>query len=115
MDECLISGDKDLLYQAWINLISNAVKYTDNGGKIKIYLKQNDNITVSISDNGIGMSQDEAEKVFQRFYKVDKARNSSGTGLGLSIVKKIVELHKGYIEMTSSIGNGTVFTVTLLK
>lgn len=115
MDEIAFSGDKALMYHVWINIISNAVKYTNKNGKINISLKQNGNITAMVSDNGIGMSEEELKKAFVRFYKADKARNSSGSGLGLSITKKIVELHKGSIDIESKEKAGTTFTVQLPK
>lgn len=113
LDEIQYSGDQALMYQVWINLISNAIKYSENGGNIHISLKQNEKIIVTISDDGIGISEEDLQKVFLRFYKVDKARNSSGTGLGLSLVKKIVELHGGSIEVTSELNKGSTFTVKL--
>lgn len=113
LDEILYLGDKSLMYHVWINIISNAVKYTDENGKINICLKQDNGIIVTVADNGIGMAKEDLEKVFLRFYKTDKARNSSGSGLGLSIAKKIVELHKGSIQVDSKVKQGTTFTVRL--
>ena len=111
LDEISFSGDKALMYHVWINIISNAIKYTNQNGKILISLKQNKWITATVTDNGIGMSEEEVKKVFARFYKVDKSRNSSGSGLGLSIAKKIVELHKGNIKVESTEKAGTTFSV----
>lgn len=113
LDEVRFVGDIALLYQAWVNLISNAVKYSNIGGNIKIKLRQSDVITVSISDNGIGMTDEQVSRVFERFYKADETRNSSGTGLGLSIVKRIIELHGGSIEVESEVGYGSCFMVRL--
>lgn len=114
MDEIFFSGDKALMYHVWINILSNAVKYTDKDGKIRISLKYDGgDIVATISDNGTGMSEEELEKVFVRFYKADRARNSSGSGLGLSITKKIVELHKGSIQVDSRKEMDTTFTVRL--
>lgn len=114
MDEIFFSGDKALMYHVWINILSNAVKYTDRNGKIQISLKRDGgDIFATISDNGIGMSKEELDKVFVRFYKADRARNSSGSGLGLSIAKKIVELHKGSIQVNSRKEMDTTFTVRL--
>lgn len=111
LDEISISGDKALMYHVWINVISNAIKYTNKNGKIQILLKQSNWITVTITDNGMGMSEEESKKVFTRFYKTDKSRNSPGSGLGLSIAKKIVELHKGTIQVKSKEKAGTTFIV----
>lgn len=113
LDEIAISGDKALMYHVWINVISNAIKYTNKRGNIQISLKQGDWITATVTDNGIGMSEEEAKKVFARFYKADKSRASSGSGLGLSIAKKIVELHKGTIQVKSKEKAGTTFLVRL--
>jgi signal transduction histidine kinase len=115
LDEIKISGDKALLYQVWINIIFNAIKYSNIGGSIHIRLIQNNGVYVIILDNGIGMSQEELGKVFLRFYKADKSRNTAGSGLGLSIAKKIVELHGGEINVESQEKSGTTFTVFLPK
>lgn len=114
MEEVYFSGDEALLYQLWVNLISNAVRYTDNGGRIGVTLtKGNSAVTVSVSDSGKGMTREEADSVFRRFYKADNSRSSCGTGLGLAIAKKIAELHGGDITVSSETGKGSVFTVTL--
>lgn len=113
LDEISFSGDKALMYHVWINVISNAIKYTSKNGKILISLKRNNWITATVTDNGIGMSEEEVKKVFARFYKADKSHNSSGSGLGLSIAKKIVELHKGTIQVESKEKAGTTFIVQL--
>lgn len=115
LEEVRFSGDESLLYQVWVNLISNAIRYTDSGGKIRISLVNGEAITVSVSDNGKGMTREETEKVFRRFYKADKSRSSEGTGLGLAIAKKIAELHGGDITVSSCVGQGTTFTVIFPK
>lgn len=93
-----IEGDKDLLFQAYANLLDNAIKFTSNGGQIKISI-QNDGhqIKIIIEDNGIGVASHEKDKIFDRFYRADQSRTKSGTGLGLSLVKAVIELHKGKI------------------
>lgn len=112
--ECLdFVGDKELMYQVWINLISNAIKYSNENGKLTINLNKSDMITVEIIDEGVGMTKDEEEKIFLRFYKADKSRNTTGTGLGLTIVKEIVELHGGTISVQSEVGKGSKFVVVL--
>jgi signal transduction histidine kinase len=113
LDEITFVGDKSLIYQVWINLFSNAVKYTAKDGKIKVNLFKKEKIVFEIIDNGIGISDDDLQNVFRKFYKADKSRNSKGTGLGLSIVKRIVELHKGTIYAESELGKGSKFTVIL--
>ncbi|WP_034551213.1 two-component system histidine kinase PnpS [Carnobacterium funditum] len=110
-----IEGDKDRLKQILANLIDNAVIYTKSGGTINVTLKKTkDQAIVMISDNGMGIPDDEINRIFERFYRVDKgrSRNSGGTGLGLSIVKYLVENFNGTITVRSKVGLGTTFTVT---
>lgn len=113
LDEIKYSGDEALLHQIWVNLVSNAIRYTEKNGKIKILLEKSDPVIFEITDNGRGMTDEEAENAFRRFYKADKSRSSKGTGLGLAIAKKIAELHGGDISVKSEKGRGTTFTVTL--
>ncbi len=116
LDEIAITGDEDLLSQVWINLIHNSIKFTPQAGSIKVTLSpRGDQVQFRISDTGIGISEEDQTRIFERFYKVDKSRtNSDGSsGLGLSIVKKIVNLHKGTIEVESKVSAGTTFTVSL--
>lgn len=111
-----IVGDMARLEQVLINMVSNAIKYTRDGGSISIIAGSKDDIVwVSVRDNGIGIPKEDVGKVFDRFYRVDKARSreSGGTGLGLSIAKEIVARHNGTIELTSRQGKGTVITMTL--
>jgi two-component system, OmpR family, phosphate regulon sensor histidine kinase PhoR len=114
----IIEGDADRLKQVLINLASNAITYTPNGGSVEISLTdQEDVIFLIVKDSGIGIEKSEIPRIFERFYRVDRARsrNSGGTGLGLAIVKHIVEAHKGQIEVTSEVGKGTTFTIKLYK
>lgn len=114
LEEIYFEGDESLLYQLWVNLISNAVRYTEKGGSVCISLTESGgNVTVSVSDSGRGMTHEEADNVFRRFYKADKSRSSEGTGLGLAIAKRIAELHGGDITASGEIGKGSIFTVTL--
>ena len=113
LDEITYNGDEALLHQIWVNLISNAIRYSENGGEIKIALKKKNNVVFTITDNGKGMTEDEVKNVFRRFYKADKSRSSEGTGLGLAIAKKITLLHGGDIIVTSTENKGTTFTVIL--
>jgi two-component system, OmpR family, phosphate regulon sensor histidine kinase PhoR len=110
--------DSYRIKQVFINLITNAISYTPNGGTVEVKTTQtNEKIVVTVADNGIGIEPEEIPRIFERFYRVDKARsrNSGGTGLGLAIVKHLIEAHKGTIEVTSEVDKGTTFTVTLFK
>ncbi len=111
-----IIGDEAKLDKVFINLIRNAIKYTDANGWIKIYLnKEKNSIFVKIEDSGIGIPKKDLPNIFERFYRVDKARSrvEGGTGLGLSICKWIVEAHNGTIEVKSEEGRGSEFMVKL--
>jgi signal transduction histidine kinase len=116
LDKCEYIGDEDLLSQVWVNLLHNAVKFTPNGGDIHIALTMNSEaVTVTISDSGVGIADEDKPRVFERFYKADKSRDRAlgGNGLGLSLVRKIAELHGGTVTVDSEPGNGTTFTVVL--
>lgn len=106
-------GDEELLYNAWENLISNAIKYTNSGGEVRVTLKkQAQTIEVAIHDTGIGLTDKQQTQVFERFYRVDKARKKDGTGLGLAIVEEIVHTHHGSVRVESELGRGSMFVVT---
>ena len=108
--------DEDKITQVLYNIISNAIKYSPEGGQITFRLKELDGyIEVSIQDQGVGIPKDKLEKIFDRFYRVDKARarNLGGTGLGLAIAKEMVEAHKGKIWAASREGKGTTISFTL--
>ncbi|QQZ10334.1 two-component system histidine kinase PnpS [Heyndrickxia vini] len=114
----IIDAEKDRLQQIILNLVANAVTYTPDKGTIEIGIdEKEDQINLTIKDTGIGISQEELPRIFERFYRVDKARsrNSGGTGLGLAIVKHLVESHHGSIQVESEEGKGTQFTITLPK
>ncbi|MBS3982582.1 MAG: HAMP domain-containing protein [Dethiobacter sp.] len=111
-----IQGDKGLLAQALHNLLDNAVKYTQLQGLIAVSAKQQDGeILLSVRDNGIGIPEEAKERIFERFYRVDRARTRrfGGTGLGLAIVKHIVETHKGGLQLNSVEGKGTEVIISL--
>jgi signal transduction histidine kinase len=112
-----IQADSKLLYQVWVNFITNSIKFTEPGGTIAISVKNTNKkeVSVLIEDTGIGIPETEISAIFDRFYKVDKARKreNEGSGLGLSIAKKIIELHQGSIEVISEMGKGTTFIVRL--
>ncbi|MGG1658328.1 sensor histidine kinase [Brevibacillus sp. NRS-1366] len=115
LPETLIFSDKQLLNQVWINLISNSIKFTHPSGVISIGIQVDTQIAVTIQDNGIGISEDELQHIFDRFYKGDKSRNreATGSGLGLSIVRKIVQVAGGTIQFQSKEKEGTTITVSL--
>lgn len=107
-------GEKDLMYQVWMNIIENSIKFSKQDGQIDVKMKTNqDSIIVEIKDYGIGMEEEEAKKIFDRFYQVDKSHTKPGAGLGMTIAKKIVELSGGKIEVTSKLNESTTFIVTL--
>jgi signal transduction histidine kinase len=108
-----VHGDRQNLSQLCNNLIDNAIKYTPEGGLIVVKLRKEANeVVLIVEDNGIGISPQYQERVFERFYRVDKARSQSlgGTGLGLSIVRNIAERHGGSVAVASQLGRGTTFT-----
>jgi signal transduction histidine kinase len=92
-----ITGDRDLLFQAYANILDNALKFTPSNGKITITLENKENLVISIADTGDGLDPEDIEKIFDRFYRADKSRNTAGTGLGLSLVKAVIELHDGKV------------------
>ena len=113
LDSIKFKGNKNLMYQVWINLIDNAIKFSEIGGIIEIKLSDADNPILSIRDEGKGINLEDNKKVFEKFYKADKSRNSDGNGLGLSIVKRIVHMHNGEITLESRVGEGTKVIVKL--
>lgn len=107
-------GSAELMHQIWMNLISNAVKFTPQGGEITIIMISVGNqITVNISDTGIGMKEETIEHIFEKYYQGDSSHATAGFGLGLSIVKRIVDLCGGKITATSTPGKGSTFSVVL--
>jgi len=111
-----IYADKDAIEQVIINIVSNSIKYTQDGGKIDIYVGSlAGKAYIKVVDNGIGIPEKDLKRIFERFYRVDKARSREmgGTGLGLSIVKEIIDKNKGTIEIKSEQGRGTEVIITL--
>lgn len=112
-----VEADEDRLRQIIMNLLSNGINYTPEGGSVTVAVcaADEDHIRIAISDSGIGIPKKDLPRIFERFYRVDKARSrsSGGTGLGLSIVKHLVELHKGTISVSSTVGVGSTFTIEL--
>ena len=112
----LINADPQAMEEILTNLISNAIKFTPEGGTIQVLLKPEFNyLLIQISDNGIGIAQGDLPRIFDKFYRVksEKTRKIVGTGLGLPIVKQIVEAHLGYIQVESQLDQGTVFKVLI--
>lgn len=111
---CHVNGDEEKLKLLFQNVIDNAIKYSPEGGKIKVELLQKDNFAaIVIQDNGIGISEKDCPHIFDRFYRVDNARSGIGFGLGLSIAKSITEAHQGEISVKSIVGAGSTFSVHL--
>ena len=106
--------DQYRIEQVLLNIIQNAIKFTDSGGSVKIFVKKHDNnILFAVSDTGIGIPVNEISRIFERFYKVNKARDDEGTGLGLAISRHIVSAHGGKIWVESMEGEGSTFFFTL--
>lgn len=113
-DHVYMEGDIYRLKQVFINLINNAIGYSTPKGTVSITIEQRDKkIRIHVKDSGIGIDKNEISRIFERFYRVDRARsrNSGGTGLGLAIVKHLVEAHKGKITVKSEVGKGSEFTI----
>lgn len=107
-------ADAERARQMMINLIHNAIKFTPAGGWVRVSAqRQGAMVAISVADNGVGISADDLPRIFERFYKSDRARSSGGTGLGLAIVRHIVQAHGGQVSVQSREGEGSVFTVTL--
>lgn len=115
-DRLEISADYDLIEMAFLNLMQNAIKYSNPPAHVEVHMARIDNdLWIKISDRGIGIPKEDLDRIFERFYRVDKARSRKvgGSGLGLSIVENIIKKHSGRIEVTSEIGKGTTFTITM--
>lgn len=114
LEEIKFSFNEEMLLQVWINLLSNAVKFTPEGGRVACELKRADgNVVFTVTDSGVGMSPEEQGRIFEKFYQGDLSHSVSGNGIGLNIVKRIVTLAKGRIELESTLGEGSRFSVIL--
>lgn len=114
--EITINGAINLNKQLWVNLISNALKFTPSGGKISVAARlENGAPVVIISDNGCGMTAETKANIFNKFYQGDASRTTPGNGLGLSIVKKILDITQGKVEVESTLGKGSTFRVYLAQ
>jgi two-component system phosphate regulon sensor histidine kinase PhoR len=113
-----VFGDRDRLRQVLVNLVDNAIKYTERGGSVRVLAHADDAwCTVSVEDTGVGIEAEHLPRLFERFYRVtkDRSRDVGGTGLGLAIVKHIVEAHGGAIAVQSTVGEGSVFSFTVKR
>ncbi len=116
--DCFAEFDRDMIQQATINLMSNAMRYTASGGWIVVSVAQDKNdVMIRVQDTGIGIAKEDVAKVFSRFWRSDESRvrESGGLGVGLSVTKEILESHKGYISIESQLGKGTTFTLHIPK
>lgn len=117
-EDIVIKSDQYMLSQILLNLLTNAIRYTDEDGRITISTHNHkDTVAITIADNGIGINKMELDRIFERFYRVNKGRSrrSGGTGLGLSIVKELSQLLGGKVTVESQLGQGSAFTLTLPK
>ena len=115
LNDCSISGNYDSIYSLIFNLVDNAIKYNKTNGKITIKLQEvSNNVILSVKDTGIGIPKEDLDRIFERFYRVDKSRNkdSGGTGLGLAIVKHSLIVNNATIKVESELKKGSTFTVT---
>lgn len=111
---CTVNANREMMEELVYNLCDNAIRYNNAGGSVSVWVtKTQDHVILSVKDTGIGISQEDQERIFERFYRVDKSRSKStgGTGLGLAIVKHIVEQHGAKLEMESRLGEGTEIRV----
>ena len=109
-----LEGNASLMQQVWLNLLSNAIKFTPGGGEISVRMSRtHDGVEVSVSDTGIGMSEEVASHIFDKYYKGDCSHATTGNGLGLAIVRRAVNLAGGTVTVKSREGEGSTFTVSL--
>ncbi len=114
LDEVTLFGNEELLSQVWQNLLGNALKFTEDEGRIAVSLRcEGDRAVVRVRDSGCGMSEEVRARAFERFYQGESSHAGEGNGLGLALVRRIVELHGGSVSVESAEGEGSVFTVEL--
>ena len=112
--ELIVLADKTRLSQVWANLLDNAIKYSSHSGKVEIYTRRKgDEAVVTFTDEGMGISESEIERIWERLYRGDRSRSRQGLGLGLNYVKAVVEAHHGRATVSSTILKGSCFTVHL--
>lgn len=113
-DDVTVNADAELLSLVWNNLLSNAFKFTDDGGTVRLTLAKKGNVAViSVSDSGCGMSPEVGTHIFEKFYQGDTSRATQGNGLGLALVKRVVDIVNGEISVDSTLGIGSTFTVKI--
>jgi len=113
-EELYLTADRNWVRQVLANLLDNAIKYTPTGGRIDIEaFRREQEIVITVKDTGVGISHEELDKIWERLYRGDKSRSQRGLGLGLSLVNAIVGAHRGYVQVSSEPGAGSVFTVYL--
>ena len=115
-DELTMKGDRHQLEQALVNLLDNAIKYSEAKGRVALrIIRQENQVEFSVTDTGVGIPQEHLSRIFERFYRVDKnrSRDLGGTGLGLSIVKHIAQVHGGRVDVNSSSGRGSIFRLII--
>lgn len=113
-DDVVIFSSRSLLEIVWNNLISNAIKFTGDGGKIDILLKQKGkDVEIKVKDTGLGMTSEVGAKIFEKFYQGDTSHSTQGNGLGLALVKKVIDILGGEISVQSELGKGSTFTILL--
>lgn len=117
LPKCEYNGNEELLNQMWVNLIGNAIKFTDENGEIGVSIdnSQKDFVVVTVSDNGVGMTEDVKAHIFEKFYQADTSRKAEGNGLGLALVKTVADLMNAVVTVESELGKGSKFTVKLPK
>ena len=114
LSEVRIRASEELLDQVWVNLLDNAIKFSQDGGRIALTLTQgSDGVTVTLRDEGLGIDPEDLPHIFDKFYQADKTHSTGGNGLGLAIAKRITELCGGSISVNSEPGRGSAFTVVL--
>ena len=113
-EDLYINSEESYLELIWNNLISNAIKFTENNGKINISLKKiNEDYIVKVKDSGCGMDKNTGEHIFDKFYQGDTSHSKEGNGLGLALVKKVIDVLGGTISVESEVNVGTTFVVTI--
>ncbi|MGM7636463.1 sensor histidine kinase [Bacillus sp. Hm123] len=115
LPKATIEADRDLLYQVWMNLLQNSIKYNHQGGTIRIWLRRKgERVQVGIEDTGPGIADEDQRHIFERFYRADTSRTEKASnGIGLSIVQRIVAMHRGEVHVYSEVGKGSCFVVSL--
>lgn len=110
------TANEELMHQVWSNLIGNAVKFSRRSGRIDVSLRREaEAVVVSIRDYGVGIAAEDLSHIFEKFFQADRAHSGEGSGLGLSLVRRIIDLQGGHVDVHSTVGEGSTFTVTLVQ